>query len=86
MNYQLNPLDNITTHWDDDVDDYSRSISGGHGVDYSHGGDDDSHSDGDDLASSVYDNSPVVYRPPCGKPPAQANAPMPRRKQLMTLT
>jgi hypothetical protein len=21
MNYQLNPLDNITTHWDDDVDD-----------------------------------------------------------------
>jgi hypothetical protein len=83
MNYQLNPLDNITTHWDDDVNDYSRSISGSNGVDYSQGV--DSHSDGDDLASSVYDNSPVVYRPPCGKPPPQASAPLPRRKQ-MTLT
>lgn len=80
INYQSNPLDNITTHWDDDVDDYSRSISGGNGVDYSQGG--DSHSDGDDLASSVYDNSPVVYRPPCGKPPSQAAAPLPRRKQM----
>ena len=64
INYQSNPLDNITTHWDDDVHDYSRSISG------------------DDLASSVYDNSPVVYRPPCGKPPSQAAAPLPRRKQM----
>jgi hypothetical protein len=34
------------------------------------------------LASSVYDNSPVVYRPPCGKPPSQAAAPLPRRKQM----
>ncbi|KZS20672.1 putative Roundabout 2 [Daphnia magna] len=83
MNYQSNPLENMTTDWDDDVDDYSRSISCGNGADYSQG--DDSHSDGDDVASSVYDNSPVVYRPPCGKPPSQAAAPLPRRKQL-TLT
>lgn len=84
INYQQNPLDNITTDWDDDVDDdYSRSISGRNGAEDDG---DDSHSDGTDLASSVYDNSPVVYRPPRGKPPTQAAAPLPRRKQLMTLT
>lgn len=82
MNYQPNPLENVTTDWDDDVDDdYSRSLSGRNAAD-----DDDTHSDGTDLASSVYDNSPVVYRPPRGKPPSQAAAPMPRRKQMMTST
>lgn len=82
MNFQQNPLENITTDWDDDVDDdYSRSISGRNAAD-----DDDTHSDGTDLASSVYDNSPVVYRPPRGKPPTQAAAPLPRRKQMMTST
>lgn len=82
MNYQQNPLENVTTDWDDDVDDdYSRSLSGRNAAD-----DDDSHSDGTDLASSVYDNSPVVYRPPRGKPPSQAAAPLPRRKQMMTST
>ena len=57
MNYHCNPLDNITTQWDDDGDDdYSRSISGG--------ADDSELSDGtEDMRSSVYDNNPVVYRP-----------------------
>lgn len=76
MNFQPNPLENVTTNWDDDVDDdYSRSISGRNEV--------DDDSDGTELASSVYDNSPVVYRPPRGKPTQQTSAPTPRRKQLM---
>lgn len=68
INYHCNPLENVTTNWDDEGSDdcYSRSISGV--VD----GDGDAGSQSDDgteeMASSVYDNSPVMYRPPRGKP------------------
>lgn len=75
INYHCNPLENITTNWDDDADeDYSRSLSGV----------EDSQSDEgtEEMGSSVYDNSPVVYRPPRGKPPpSQAVA---QRKHLAT--
>lgn len=57
INYHCNPLDNITTAWDDDgEDDYSHSISAGV--------DDSELSDGtEDMRSSVYDNNPVAFRP-----------------------
>ena len=66
MNYHCNPLDamHCTTQWDDDGDDdYSHSISGGAGG----AADDETDSDAtEDVGSSIYDNSPVVYRPSRG--------------------
>ena len=66
IHYQVNPLENLTTDWDDQIDDnYSRSLE------------DSQSDDNTDIASSVYDNSPVVYRPPRGGKPA-VGAPLPR--------
>ena len=83
INYHCNPLENVTTVWDDEGDDdYSRSISGSGFV---NGEDDDSQSDDgtEEMASSVYDNSPVVYRPPRGKPQPPPQATQSARKHLV---
>ncbi len=73
INYHCNPLENITTKWDDEADDdYSRSLSAGRGTVEDDGNDSSSDDGTEELASSVYDNSPVAYRPPRGKQPSPA--------------
>lgn len=68
--YHPNPMEAINCQWDDD---YSRSVSGPNSVSEGRG-----ESDTEDVASSVYDNSPV-FRPPSKRGNGNVSAPVVHR-------